>query len=138
MKKYTRWMFDITLLVMIGLGFIWPQSLAMNIIFAWAWFGVSVSLLLIASGLVSQALWLKDGRTGFAEITIRALGLNRTLTLGKHLHFIMVIVLITACLLNAGSITTAIFYLTALLGFRFIRSALLMLSGIKPCPEPSA
>lgn len=137
MKKYSRWIFDITLLVMIGLGFVWPQSLAMTFISTWAWFGVTVSLLLIASGVVSQALWLKDGRAGLADITIRALGLNRTLTLGKHLRFIMVIVLITACLLNAGSITTAICYLTALLGFRFIRSTLLMLSGIKPCPEPS-
>lgn len=138
MKKYTRWMFDITLLVMIGLGFMWPGSLAVTVVQGWALLGIGVSVVMIAVGLTSQALWLRGGKTGVADITSRAFGLGKTLTLKTQLRFILTLMLITGCLLSAGLISTAIWYLAMVLGFRFTRALFLMTFGSQPCPEPSA
>lgn len=138
MKKYTRWMFDITLLVMIGLGFIWPGSLAVTVVQGWALLGIGVSVALLATGLTAQALWLRDGKPGVTDITSRVFGLGKTLMLRKQLRFILMLALVTGCLLSAGHISTAMWYLGALLCYRFTRSLFLMTFGSQPCPEPSA
>ncbi|MBK4124465.1 DNZ54_00345 family protein [Enterobacter roggenkampii] len=137
MKKYTRWMFDITLLVMIGVSFIWPASLALTVLQGWALLGIGLCVVLIAAGLIAQALWQHGGESGVSDITSRVFGLGKLLTLKKQLRFIISLALITACLLNAGLISTALCYLGALLGFRFIRSLFLMKFGSQLCPEPS-
>lgn len=138
MKKYSRWMFDITLLVMIGLGFIWPGSLAVTVVQSWALLGIGVSVVLLATGLTAQAIWKHDVKPGVSDTVIRVFGLGKTLTLKKQLRFIVMLALVTACLLSAGHISTAIWYLGALLGYRFTRSLFLMTFGSQPCPEPSA
>ncbi|MCE9980041.1 hypothetical protein EXN74_08905 [Leclercia adecarboxylata] len=138
MKKYTRWIFDITLLVMVGLGFVWPGSLAVKVVQAWALLGIGLSVALLVIGLTTQTLWRCGGKPGVSDITNRVFGLGKTLTLKIQLRFILNLMLITGCLLSAGHISTAMWYLCAVLGFRFTRSLFLMTFGSQPCPEPSA
>lgn len=138
MKKYGRWMLDITLLVMVGLGFIWPDSVAFTVVHGWALLGIGVCVVALAFGLVSQVLWGNGGKPGVSEIATRVLGLGQTLTLKKQLRFIVMLSLITDCLLSAGFISTALWYLAASLAFRFTRALFLMVFGSQSCPEPAA
>lgn len=138
MKKYSRWMFDITLLVMVSLGFVWPDSLAFTVVHGWALLGIGLCVVALAFGLISQVLWESGGKPGVSDIATRVFGLDQTLTLTKQLRFIVVLSLITGCLLSAGLISTALWYLTASLGFRFTRSLFLMIFGSQSCPEPAA
>lgn len=138
MKNVFKWIFDISLLVMIAVAFIYPQSIAMTGVALWAWFGIVICSMLICAGIVGQCAWVKDGKSGIADITRRAFGLARRIRLHNQFRFVIMTAAITASLLNAGMLTVALCYLGSLLSFRFLRSVLLMLSGAPSCSAQSA
>ncbi|RFU89011.1 MULTISPECIES: DNZ54_00345 family protein [Citrobacter] len=133
MKKCLKWIFDISLLVMILLGFMYPQSAATTVVAFWAWLGVGICALLICVGAVCQFLWLHSNKTGFAVLTRRAFGLDVRIRLSKQFRFVIMTALVAACLINSGMLTVTLCYLAAVLGFRFLRSVLLMVSGEPLC-----
>lgn len=136
MKSIFKLMYTGVLLVMIALAFVFPQSLAMAAVALWAWFGVIVCLLLLAAAAVGQCLWWKDGKSGLAGMTGRALGLEQKIAFSQQLRFVLTLALTTACLLYGGLEFTALSYLAALLGFRFLRSCVLLLD-LRACPASS-
>lgn len=138
MKTAFKWIFDISLMVMIALAFVYPQSAAVTVVAIWAWFGIMVCIFLISAGITGQCLWLKDGWPGISDTTRRAFGLAKAIPLSSTFRFVIMTALVTASLLNAGMLTVALCYLGSLLSFRFLRSLFLMFPGRKPCPAPSA
>lgn len=138
MKTAFKWIFDISLLVMIALAFAYPQSAAVTAVAAWAVCGIVISTMLICVGIVGQCLWLKDSKSGIADITRQAFGLAIRIRLRRQFRFVIMTAVMTACLLNAGMLAVVLCYLGALLSYRFLRSILLMFSGATPCPAPSA
>lgn len=137
MKKWFKWIFDISLLVMISLGFMYPQSVATTVVAIWAWFGVGVCATLVYVGFSCQILWKHAGKTGFSDIARKAFGLDVKVRLRNQFRFVVVTALITACLLNAGQLSTSLCYLAAVLSFRFLRSVFLLLTGNPLCRESS-
>ncbi|MDM2835721.1 DNZ54_00345 family protein [Citrobacter sp. Cpo091] len=137
MKKWFKWIFDISLLVMISLGFMYPHSFATTVVAIWAWFGVGVCATLVCVGFACQILWKHAGKTGFSDIARKAFGLDVKVRLRNQLRFVVVTALITACLLNAGQLSTSLCYLAAMLSFRFLRSVFLLLTGNPLCRESS-
>ncbi|EPJ4165323.1 DNZ54_00345 family protein [Citrobacter freundii] len=137
MKKWFKWIFDISLLVMISLGFMYPQSFATTVVTIWAWFGVGVCATLVCVGFACQILWKHAGKTGFSDIARKAFGLDVKVRLRNQLRFVVVTALITACLLNAGQLSTSLCYLAAVLSFRFLSSVFLLLTGNPLCRESS-
>lgn len=138
MKTAFKWIFDISLLVMIALAFVYPQSAAVTVVVIWAWFGIVVSTMLMCAGIVGQCAWVKDGNSGIADLTRRAFGLAIRIRLRRQFRFVITTAVMTACLLNAGMLTVALCYLGSLLSFRFLRSLLLMFTGRTSCYAPSA
>lgn len=137
MKNCFKWIFDVALLVMIALAFIWSQSLALKAVTLWAWFGIVVSVLLIVVTVISQCLWLKGRETGIAPLVYRTLRLDKEITLWQQFRFVISLSLTSACLLYGDLEFVALGYLAALLGFRFLRSVFLMLMETTPCYDYS-
>ncbi|MCX9038818.1 DNZ54_00345 family protein [Citrobacter portucalensis] len=135
-KKCTGWVFDIALLIMIGLGFAFPQSLAVMIVAVWGWMNIVVLVLAILLGGVAQWLHMRAGYSGLSDDLRKLFLLAHPCSFFYRLCSWLIFLLMVWCLIFSGMMVTAYALLVLVLIFNLVRCSLLYYSGIPSCHVP--
>ncbi|MCO7448054.1 DNZ54_00345 family protein [Enterobacter hormaechei] len=128
MKKYLRsLMLDVLLAVFLLWGLASPQSAALNFVAAWALFGCVVCITASLAGVAVFDHWLRNAGKGIPvkpEIMkiFRAVFCNKP-SKARRAWSLIIFVVTIGCLLGAGWIFTALFYLICVLTFTGVRTS---------------
>ena len=120
-------MFDVLLAVFLLWGLASPQSAAINFVAAWALFGCVVCITASLAGVAVYDHWLRNTGKGIPvkpEIMkiFRAVFCRKP-SKGRRAWSLIIFAVTTGCLLGAGWLFTALFYLICVLTFSGVRTS---------------
>ncbi|WP_343439688.1 DNZ54_00345 family protein [Enterobacter hormaechei] len=141
MKKFLRsLMFDALLALFLLWGLASPQSAAINFVAAWALFGCFTCIAGSLAGIAAYDSWLRNTGKG-TPVNPELMKIFRALfcrnsSKPRRAWSLIIFAVTTGCLLGAGWILTALFYVISVLTFKGVcTSCRQRIEGAGLCPE---